>query len=353
VEKMLVLLVEDNQSDINSCLATVKRYNLERNIEIKCIVAESRDKALGLLDLPFDGAIIDIKLDHDGTEGNDIISEIHKRKRIPIAVLTGTPGNVIEECFFLGSFKKGEIGYEEIFNMIFEVYGTGLTKILGGRGELEEAMGNIFWNHLLPQLQTWKNYRTEGHNTEKEILRTVLNHLLELPGNEDIPSVPEEMYIIPPMSFGIKTGSIYTRPLDGKRFIVISPPCDLAVRGDGTFKTDKILVAEIADFEPIKSIIVNGVKASKQARRLTELLQNKYTEYYHWLAETNLFISGVINFRWTCSVNKETFEDEYGTPIAQLSAPFVKDVISRFSAFYARQGQPDFHFNSLAEGLLK
>jgi CheY-like chemotaxis protein len=353
VEKLRVLLVEDSQTDIDACFGTVKRYKLQKKIDIDCVSVKTKDEALAVLDSSFDGAIVDIKLDQAGTEGNDIISEIHKETRIPIAVFTGTPENVTEECPFIGSYKKGETGYDEIFDNILEVYSTGLTKILGGRGVLDEAMRKIFWDHLLPQFDTWKNYQSAGNDTERGILRTVLNHLLELLDNDDNPAVPEEMYIIPPLASGVKTGSIVSRSSDGKRFIVISPPCDLVVRTGGTFKTDKILISEIDDFEQIKENMIKEIASDKKKiKKLSELLQNKHTEYYHWLAGTTLFTPGVINFRWTHSVDKDSFGEEYGVPIAQLSAPFIKDVISRFSAFYARQGQPDFNFSFLAEELI-
>ena len=351
--KLKILLVEDSDTDIAACLGTIKRYQLERHIEINCIIAKSKDEALSKLDSTFDGAIIDIKLADTGIEGNDVIAEIHSAQRIPIAVLTGTPEEVTVVCEYLGCFKKGETGYEEIIDMIMEVHVTGITKILGGRGILETAMTKIFWDNLLPQLSTWKAYCASGKKTEQSILRMVLNHLLDLLNNDENPACPEEMYIVPPLSVGIKTGSIVLKKLDGKRFIVISPPCDLVVRAGGVFKTDKVQLAELAPFEDVRDKALNGiVKTDKKISKLSELLKNNYAEYYHWLPDSVGFIGGFINFRWTLSVPRDDMQTDFEEPLAQLSAPYVKELIARYSAFYARQGQPDLDFEGLAVKLV-
>jgi hypothetical protein len=286
------------------------------------------------------------------------LREIHSAYRIPIAVLTGTPDNVTVTCEYLGCFKKGVTGYEEILDMIMEVHATGITRILGGRGLLEDAMTNIFWNHFLPQLKTWKAYRSSGRETEQSILRMVLNHLLDLLDNDENPARPEEMYIVPPLSAGIKTGSIMSKKIDKKRFIVISPPCDLVVRSSGLFKTDKVLLAELVPFEGVRDGVRDGVlagvvKADKKVSKLAELLKNNHSEYYHWLPGIiDRFEGSFINFRWTESVPSIDINTIFDEPVAQLSAPFVKEVIARFSAFYARQGQPDLDFEELPTKLV-
>jgi DNA-binding response OmpR family regulator len=86
--EMRILLVEDTDSDIEACLSTVHRYNKQKEYEIVCVVKKSKDEALSALDSSFDGAIIDLKLSagSDSTEGNDVISDIHSKWRIPIII---------------------------------------------------------------------------------------------------------------------------------------------------------------------------------------------------------------------------------------------------------------------------
>ena len=45
--------------------------------------------------------------------------------------------------------------------------------------------------------------------------------------------------------------------------IVLSPPCDLAIRADGKPKTDRILVCEIDDNDSVVSIITSGIEKCK------------------------------------------------------------------------------------------
>jgi len=346
-----LLLVEDTESDIATCLSTAKRYSRQYGYKVNCNVAETKDKALSMLDSTYDGAIVDLKLSNgvNDTEGNDVIVDIHSKQRIPIVILTGQPGNAQEGSGYLWCYKKGEIEYSEIFDKFYEIYKTGLTKIMGGRGTIEKAMQQIFWDHLLPQLGTWTKYSSEGKETERSILRLVLNHLLELLGNDDNPAHPEEMYIVPPIHKSIRTGSIITSKVSGKQYIVISPACDLVVRANGLYKTDKVLISEIVPFDNVKVQVLNGITTlDKRKKKLAELLKNNHAEYFHWLPKTCNFSGGFINFRWINSVEKDPLQEEYGEPKAQLSAPFVKEVVSRFSAFYARQGQPDLNFGELA-----
>ena len=79
---------------------------------------------------------------------------------------------------------------------------------------------------------------------------------------------------------------------------------------------------------------------------------NNLSGYYHWLPPTKGFPGGVINFRKSMAVSAEKFNDEFEPPEIQVSSQFIKDIVHRFSAFYARQGQPDFDFDELAMSLL-
>lgn len=47
----------------------------------------------------------------------------------------------------------------------------------------------------------------------------------------------------------------------------------------------------------------------------------------------------------------EIFDEEYGSPIVKVQEYFVKNILNRFSAYYARQGQPDFDFSSEAKSI--
>lgn len=342
--EMRLLLVEDTDSDIEACLSTVKRYNMQKEYTIDCVVKKSKDEALSALDSTFDGAIIDLKLSSgsDTTEGNDVIADIHSRRRIPLIILTGTPENAQAECSYLGCYKKGEIDYGEIFDKFYEIYKTGLTRIMGGRGVIEDAMQGIFWGHLLPHLDTWKKYSSEGKETERSILRLVLNHLLELLGNDENPSHPEEMYIFPPLQKGFKTGSIIKQKAGSGHCIVLNPACDLVLRAAGQMKTDRLLLVEIDNESKCYTHILEKLGGDDEKKQiLNKFFTNSFSPFYHWLPATTFFPGGFVNFRKLSTMSLKQCLKDYDSPHTQVSTHFVKDILSRFSSYYSRQGQPD------------
>lgn len=43
---------------------------------------------------------------------------------------------------------------------------------------------------------------------------------------------------------------------------------------------------------------------------------------------------------------------KYGQPKVKVQEYFVKNILNRFSAYYARQGQPDFNFKLEADAII-
>ena len=68
---------------------------------------------------------------------------------------------------------------------------------------------------------------------------------------------------------------------------------------------------------------------------------NNHTDYYHWLPNVDFFDGGFLNFRKLKTLKKDDFENQFEEPSIQISPFFVKDIVARFSSFYAWQGQPD------------
>ena len=153
---------------------------------------------------------------------------------------------------------------------------------------------------------------------------------------------PEEFYLYPSGSEKITTGSIVKEKTTDQSFVILSPACDLVIRRSGEFKTDRILFVEIEGENDVVNVALNGIgrKRSKQ-NRLRDVFNNNHTDYYHWLPKTGFFAGGFLNFRKLNAVNKTHLEEQFKEPAIQISPFFVKDIVSRFSSFYARQGQPD------------
>jgi len=183
------------------------------------------------------------------------------------------------------------------------------------------------------------------------------DHIVDLVDVESEKYFPEEMYIAPVASQALKTGCIVKIKNMDKYFIVLSPACDLAQA-----KTDRILVCLIENTDGLLEKIVakqqdiqilddddeatrNQKKARQDKKRKSEhtkFSQNIAAPYYHYLPKTKVFAGGVINFRHLETYELDSFKVLFENPTITVASAFTKDIVARFSAYYARQGQPEF-----------
>lgn len=344
------LLIEDSPEDSASFEDTIKRLNIEADEELYHLeVAATYADGMEKISKNLNGIIVDIKLD-EGHNGNDIVREIVDKFRVPVAIFTGTPDTAYSDPIKV--YKKGEASHKDILHDLCDVSNTGLFNVLGGTGVIEHVMTQIFWKNLYPQIELWKAKKAQGVDTEKILLRYAVSHIQELIDNEVPGYITEEMYIKPPISQDIKTGAIYKSSKDGLFCIVLSPPCDLAIHG-GKFKTDRILVCEIANHDEVNEKVASkSTKRKDKKADIQDAIKNNLTDYYHWLPCNTLFCGGYINFRNVITYPPEEFIAEYGSPVVKVQEYFVKNILNRFSAYYARQGQPDFDFKTEATLIL-
>lgn len=351
---MKLLLVEDNEMDQQLCQTAVADFNEDNSpfrvdLEVCGNVTEAEQK---LNESDFDGVIIDMKLTSSEPDGgNQVIQQIKESlNRIPVVIMTGTP-DVAEQNEFplIDICKKGDIQYRQIIDQFQSIYRTGLTRILGGKGLIEQKLTTIFIKNLLPALtnspsgkRSWIKYaESDDTRTEKALLRYTLNHLLQHLDNDINFCYPEEMYIYPPINSRINTGSILKKKDSENHFIVMNPACDLAERGDGRCNTDRALLVEIQSLREIFPNFNWDDLSNNNKNDLKKIYKNNKSFYYHWLPKTDFYLGGVINFRRVFTYTEKEINTLFDPPEIQISAPFLKDMISRFSSYYARQGQPD------------
>jgi hypothetical protein len=380
---MKLLVVEDSQQDLTVCRDSAARYSIEKNREIELVESQTLADALGLVDNSLDGAIIDLKLDRAGNEGNEVAERIvNLQYRIPIAIMTGTPAAADLDLAYIGVYKKGETTYAQLFDRFWSIQDTGLTRIMGGRGEIEKTLNQVFLKNLIPRIETWITYgEVDSQRTERALLRYTLNHLLQLLGNDEEETFREEVYISPPLIEGLRTGSIVRKKSNQVFHVVLSPACDLVVRKNGEFKTDRLLLAEIdgeeilADIKGIQKTknkkelkkieacehhrsesecfkTILGYQEERIERSVNGLLRNSHDFFHHTLPKTDFFPGGFLNFRKLTTWTKAEFDAAFDPPEIQISSPFIKDIIARFSSYYARQGQPNIDFTDVARQIL-
>ena len=332
---MKILLVEDSEEQREAFTESVDVFN-DKNEQscVKCEIAKNLSDALKKIDGSYDGAIIDLKLGGFDQAGNEIVSELRESLfRIPVIFVTAFPGEVAEHPSIIKKRRRDDGSYEDDLMLFQEIKNTGLTHIIGGRGKIEDVLTEVFLRNLLPQRDTWIEYgRNDSPRTEKALLRYALNHLLQLLEDDEEKCYPEEVYIHPPLTDEIRTGSIVEDKNKGRTFVVMTPACDLVVR-DSDQRTDRIfLIAEVDSIE------------ATSAGKLKEVFKNKKL-HSHWLPRTGFFKGGSINFRKLTALENKEFREKFDVPQIQVSPSFMKDITARFSSYYARQGQPDIDFS--------
>lgn len=334
-----LLLVEDNQEDLATILDTLERYSDEHSRKFDVVAKKSIAEAVDTIDNSFDGAIIDMKLGDDPSGGNTVMQSIVEQNiRVPISVVTGTPSAVDNTIAQIDVYTKGEVQYDTILDQFWGVHASGLTRVMGARGKIEELLNQVYHKNLLPQKEAWiLNGTKDARKSEAALLRHTLSHLIDIIDDDHEECFPEEFYITPPANTVLRTGGVYISGESGEAYVVVSPACDLAVRRGGEFNTCHIQLVKVESQEDA----LRGKTGQAATDKLRNLKRNNAGQYYHYLPKTKFFEGGFLNFRKLVSVPKGEFAEAYNQPEHQITRPFMKDIISRFSSYYARQGQPE------------
>lgn len=349
-ETVRILVVEDDEDQLEAYSDTADELSTE-DIRIELTIRKSAAEAKqDLLSTEFDGGIVDLNLssgDPSEASGNEVLMEITEKHRFPVLVVSGNLQNLdgrIQQSGFLKTFDR-DTPNEKIFEYLLKIHATGITRILGGRGLIERHLGEIFWKHLACDFDGWD---AGDRDSEKTLLRYAVAHLseyLDLPSGTANEYYHEaEFYIIPPIRKYIAAGDIVNK--EGDRFIVLSPACDVAVRdvkdGKPVINAGSIVLAPVHELTR-EAFIKNGVikeddNAKELKKKLNEIIKAQ-REKYVLIPEYRNIAAGVVDFQ-----NLITWSlDEYLTAkrLATVTGAFLKDIQSRFAAYYGRQGQPD------------
>ena len=400
MKTLRILLVENEQDDIDACNLAASLFNREEyKIEIipcKSVndVREEWEQYSKKLwnekeHRFFDGAIIDLHLDDDNKNGievggNEVAHKIENLlPKTPLVIRTGTPTALDSSLNHIKCLKRDveEAEFENLFNWFLIIRKTGLTNIMSGGGEIESKMNAVFQRVLMPRIETWIKHANEENpgsleqdtvhqfatasvsvneqekilkNVERGMLRYVLSHLFTLLDEDDEKYYAEEFYLsdleTSPQS-KIRQGSLWKK--DQTIFVVLTPACDLVIRQSGQCKTDRILLAEI---DPINRYcypkFLDRMKkrdpAFDENLFIRKFLLNTYAPYLHWVPSfyPDIEQGGLINFRKLVSLKASDLFNQYQNLNIHISHHFIKDITSRMSSYYARQGQPDLNISS-------
>lgn len=363
MEELRILMVEDNEDIYNNVYKrNIDLFNKENiNHQITKVWIQSKDEAIEALKNPeniFEGAIVDLDLMGSGgtdSSGNEIVKEIKENLRFPTFVITGTPHNISEELkgesTIFQVFNRDEVDFYEILEKFKRIKETGILRILNRKGKIENLIQNIFWNHISTSLDNWAldNKRT---STEKEdsLLRYTILHMLEYLDESKVH--PSEFYITRPVKESLSTGDLIT--FNENRYVVLTPACDFAQQ-----KVSKVFLLRIKDIsEEVSGIeeihAIEGLSISKKGK-LEKIIRNS-SSYFHFIPQHNGINAGIIDFQHKLSMPIEEMEARIGNSeidrFATISMPFLKDLIERYSSYYARQGSPDFDSDEIINSML-
>ena len=176
-----LLIVEDDNRDLILCRRAIRRFNSQPDRQLDAVIVENLSDAMSALNKSYDGALIDLRIDDDEDAGNQIIREIEGLELcIPIIILTGTPSWAQTDLSYVEIRSKADPGssYDDLFERFHRIYRTGITRILGGRGEIERRLGTVYRKQIAPQLKRWEEYGAyDSERAENALLRHILYHL--------------------------------------------------------------------------------------------------------------------------------------------------------------------------------
>ena len=360
MEELKILIVEDDKAIYDDVYKTnIDLFNRENEeYQINQLWIQSKDEAIVALknsENIFDGAIVDLDLIGSGgtdTSGNEVVKEIKENLRFPTFVITGTPYHISDELNVPSSvfrvFQRDEVDVMDTLDKFKTIKATGILNLLNRKGKIEELIQNIFWNHISTSLDNWAldNKRT---STEKEdsLLRYTILHMLEYLDESKIH--PSEFYITRPVRENLSTGDLIL--------------LDDVLYHRGKRKVEKVFLLrikeleEISEFKKLKDIEkfedLSGTKKSE----LSKLITNSAKPYYHYIPRHSSINAGIIDFQDKYSIPVEELEQKINTKAADnfatISMPFLKDLIERYSSYYARQGSPDFDSDEIIESLIR
>ena len=128
----------------------------------------------------------------------------------------------------------------------------------------------------------------------------------------------------------------------------MTPACDLVIRKNGERNAERVVLVEVIGPEKLPYDLGTSdfrrLMGSKK-QTLGKAMENRQKNWFHCLPETEDFDLSFLDFTRVSTVLISDLKKEFQMPPkVQISPPFVKDIVARFSSFYARQGQPEVDF---------
>ncbi|MBP5287460.1 MAG: hypothetical protein J6Z08_06145 [Elusimicrobiales bacterium] len=336
---MNILLVDDDKQEFetwNLRLHTdCEKLQKEHNIEL-FNARDSKEAEDKIKSGEIEFLIVDLKLANN-SNGKDFLQTIQKYGwRIPTVIYTGTPDEGQDEKYVLKIYKKGDTGIPEILDDIISIYDTGITEVLSRDGLVQNIINKFYQEIFINNMDLWIRRQQENSNktmVQRSLLKILLNNLNAHIDYDEDKAYSEQFYIYPFSNNSISTGSILKVKNSEKYFLLISPACDMVLRPqkDGSKKR------KLENLHLLSVIQNPQCNNNKKAEK--DMKTNKNGKY-HYLPKINNFEGGYVDFADINLCKYEDIENDYSV-VYKITDQFMKNIISRFAAYFARQGQPD------------
>lgn len=348
-----LLIVEDDPAQIQSYTDVLEQHNKSGAQEFTFEMYKTFKEGEAALKTPnFDAAIIDLKLSgSEELEGKVLVQSVYRKLRIPIIVYSGSIAmidDIPENPLLLKKLRT--VGLPEILTAIQNIYRTGITGLMRADGIIDNKLTEIFWTHLADDLSTWIR-----HNNHNALLRHIImlfqEHLdIGSDGNFD-EYHPYEVYVRPPIRMQPHTGDIFEG--ETGKYLLLTPACDMVVnyKSDGNGgkipkrKAEKIILVRTKDFD-VKTACINA-QTNKLDKDIIDKMVSNQNFRYHYLPAYDSGDGFIVDFQDIQSVDSVDQMER----VATVSSPFLKDIIARFSNYYARQGQPTYNQKGIVNDL--
>lgn len=362
-EKIKILLLEDNQGEVAELKATAERLGEEKNIQTDFVVFPSLTAKVyeELVKEHFDFLVVDLSLsgdDADHFSWKDFIDIVFRKFHIPIIINSWNQDlNIPEENSLVRLFNKSNPS-EELVNYIFNVYKTGITKILWRNWLINSTLTDLIYRGELPDIQKWISDWTTTFNSEESLARYILSHLESRLSNDYKNFHTEEVYLKVKTdengnnrAIELKTWRIVKQIGTDQLYVIINPACDIA---NGKFVNIICLhidpLAEVfndQDFIGNINDYLNNQSNNKK-EKIEKYIKGKTGDFSIILPKTSLCEGGCINFKKIKSLDHSQVSQTsprlllWYEAVCDIAPLFVKDIISKFSSYYARQWTPDY-----------
>jgi len=358
-----ILFVEDDPKIIDLMEMAVESWNAAHFDQDRHFVLEhcdTADKAKAALERTrYNAALFDLRLP-GGTKGrateplgNELALQTLKQLGIPVAIMSGNPGDLdarLRQFATVKLFFKGERDAYSAAIEWFAGWWDMMAVVAGSQQRIQASSAEIFVKRLWPQ---WKEFASiqlggDGHTTLLDIVtRQYVSHVAErlgLDGPNAVKWHPFESWVIPSLwSHRAHTGDVFD--FDGDLRIVLTPQCDMAKRN-----VTNVLFARCSrgeqDWDQCVVNLSNAdtdAKLDKAGKYFRKMVNQQLGASQHFLPP----LPGeqhpmMIDFSdvMVLPINQVT-EELLPERIASVSAPFLSNLTQRFGAYVSRVGQPD------------